>query len=312
MAMIRVELESDRRRLPLIFAVLGVVAILTAAILYGIDQKVGLLRVFDLQSLQGIASGFFDDEAVSGSAMIKSSVIPVVSDMEVSRVVPDPVAKGDSADPVPRVAVLVSAESMTRPPRSVPVSPVTWWRSAQRLSRRLPEAVTVTRESSLVDGTFRLEGEVGVEQHAVLRSSVASMRKNGLQTTLTFWRQGSDSPRATYVVHGVGGTDAPPDPPLRASMPVDALQRLAERHARSAGLTRLSSKRPTHEPRSSGITRVEQEISAVGDRAQIAEFGTGLADESQARLSRFDIESADRGLFRVTAALDVLLGKEPN
>ncbi|SVB90329.1 uncharacterized protein METZ01_LOCUS243183, partial [marine metagenome] len=98
----------------------------------------------------------------------------------------------------------------------------------------------------------------------------------------------------------------------RASMHVDALVHLAQDHARTAGLLRLSTLRPTHETWSPGNTRVEQGISAVGDRSQVAAFGMALASESQVRLTSFSTESIEGGLLRVTASIDVLLGKEPS
>ncbi|MEE3261293.1 MAG: hypothetical protein VX290_00510, partial [Candidatus Latescibacterota bacterium] len=95
-------------------------------------------------------------------------------------------------------------------------------------------------------------------------------------------------------------------------MHVDALVHLAQDRARTAGLLRLSTLRPTHETWSPGNTRVEQGLSAVGDRSQVAAFGMALASESQVRLTSFSTESIEGGLLRVTASIDVLLGKEPS
>lgn len=304
MAMIRVELECARRRLPFYLAISGIVAIVVAVVLYGIDRQIGLLRVIDLQGWRNLyVQAPEDTNKRPGEAILEEpSMVEVVVDS------PPSVGMNQVAIAVPPALPAVEPVSTSN---SV-AAPISWWKSAQRLRQRLPQKITVTRQQNLSDGTFQIEGRAEAEHHEALRRSVAALRSQGLRPTLTFWREAGGAAVPAFIVRVLAGSDAPQRPPLRASMPVDALLQLAQGHARAAGLVKLASTRPTHEPASAGNTRVEQGMSAVGNPTQIAMFGTALAAELQARLTRFDIEAIARGLFRVTASIDVLLGKEPN
>ena len=302
MAMIRVELESERRRLPLYLAISGIAAIVVAVVLYGIDRQVGLLRIVDLQQLRNLYVQDQVDTNQRPGATIREepSAAAVVVDS------PSSVGMTQAAIVTPSPLPVVGTAGT---PSSVAV-PISWGKSAPRLRPRLSSKITVTRQQNLADGTFQITGRAEAEHHESLRQDVAALRSQGLRPTLTFWREGGEAAVATFIVSGQAGSDAPQRPPLRASMPVDALLQLAQGHARAAGLVRMASTRPTHEQVSAGNTRVEQGMSAVGNPRQIAMFGTALAAESQARLTRFDIAAVERGLFRVTASIDVLLGKE--
>ncbi|MBT6146150.1 MAG: hypothetical protein HOH74_12005, partial [Gemmatimonadetes bacterium] len=123
------------------------------------------------------------------------------------------------------------------------------------------------------------------------------------------WREHPEQPSA-YLIRGAVDSDAPASPPEHTVIDVDEILQLAQRHAHAVGLTRLATLRPTHEDWAAGGTRIEQAISAVGSLDQVTAFGAALAGELQARLTRFDIESSEKGLVRVTASLDVLLRKE--
>ncbi len=322
MAMIRIELENDRRRLPMYLAAAGVIAIVAA--LYGIDRQVGLLHVLNFDAVRQYTGSILQDsastvaaEAGHGNAAAgdRSASVTQSADAPLPMTVAiesAPVSQGRSQPRVTRPAVATATVVAQSPAESAASTPVTWWQTAQRMSRRLPRGTTVTRHVSHADGTFRLEGTSLSNQHDGLRQSVGMLHDLGLQPTLTFWRAGTSASTPSFAIQGFAGSDAPRTPPQRASMHVDALVHLAQDHARTAGLLRLSTLRPTHETWSPGNTRVEQGLSAVGDRSQVAAFGMALASESQVRLTSFSTESIEGGLLRVTASIDVLLGKEPS
>ena len=318
MAMIRIEIENDRRRLPMYLAAAGVIAIVAA--LYGIDRQVGLLHVLNFDAVRRYTGSILQDsastvaaEAGHGNAAAgdRSASVTQSADAPLS-IESALVSQGRSQPRVTRPAVATATVVAQSPAESAASTPVTWWQTAQRMSRRLPRGTTVTRQVSHADGTFRLEGTSLSKQHDGLRQSVGMLHDLGLQPTLTFWRAGTSASTPSFAIQGFAGSDAPRTPPQRASMHVDALVHLAQDHARTAGLLRLSTLRPSHETWSPGNTRVEQGISAMGDRSQVTAFGMALASESQVRLTSFSTESIEGGLLRVTASIDVLLGKEPS
>ncbi len=292
--MIRIELESERRRLPAILAAIGLTAILVA--LYGLDRQVGLLNILRIKPSASMTRPIQEPMPRDQVAQARQGEEPLPS-----------MASADAPDRAPVVANTGAGPA----PVSRSTGTVKWWQTAQRLSHQLPVAVEIRRQGCQASGAIEMAGWANDDEHMALQRSVAAMRDQGLQTYLTLWRDPAMASASAFIVRGFVGTDAPPPPPMQASMDVDALLQLAQGHARDAGLGHVTGLRPTHEAWPAGGTRVEQAITAIGDRRQINSFGTALAGESQARLTRFVVESSEDGRAQVTASLDVLLGKEP-